>query len=124
MQQLFTILLLLALLAAPCAANHTIAAEYDLLTGLWAWEATAARQLTGWLSVGYSLTVVCDGAIYKAGLVPSWIPVRQDYSIWAQVQHGAWSLRVTDWCNHWLSQSGRSPWEDTQGLAVRVQWGW
>lgn len=123
MQPLLMILLLLALLAAPCAANHTIAAEYDLLTGLWAWEATAARQLTGWLSVGYTLTAVCAGYGWK-GFVPSFVPVRQDYSIWAEVQHGAWSLRVTDWCNHWLSQSRQPAWEDSQGLSIRIQWEW
>jgi hypothetical protein len=117
-------LLICVAFVSPAAAQHTIAGEYDLLTGLWAWEATAARQLTGWLSVGYSLTVVCDGAIYKAGLVPSWAPVRQDYSIWAEVRHGAWSLRVTDWCNHWLAQSGRPPWADEWGLTLRVQWEW
>lgn len=124
MRPLLMILLLLALLAAPCAANHTIAAEYDLLTGLWAWEASAARQLTGWLTIGYSLTAMCDGAMFKAGMLPSFTPIRQDYAIWAQVQHGAWSLRVTDWCNHWLAQSGRPPWADEWGLTLRVQWEW
>lgn len=123
MQQLLTILLLLLLLAAPCAANHTIAAEYDLLTGLWSWEGSGSKDLTGWLSVGYTLTAVCAGYGWK-GFVPSFVPVRQDYSIWAEVQHGAWSLRVTDWCNHWLSQSGMPPWADEWGLTLRVQWEW
>lgn len=119
------IALLACVILTPCAAaQHTVAAEYDLLSSLWSWEASANKPLTDWLSVGYSLTVVCDGAIYKAGLVPSWIPVRQDYAIWAEVQHGAWSLRVTDWCNHWLSQSRQPAWEDSQGLSIRVQWEW
>ena len=124
MRRLLILLVLLLLLAAPCAAQHTVAGEYDLLTGLWAWETAGSKPINGWLSVGYTLTAVCDGAIYKAGILPSWAPIRQDYSIWAQADYGPWSVRVTDWCNHWLSQSGRPPWEDTQGLAVRVQWQW
>lgn len=124
MRRFAIVLILLALLAAPAVAQHTLAGSYDLLTGFWAWEAAGSKPVTDWLLVGYSLTAVCGGTTFKAGLVPSWVPIRQDYSIWAEVQRGPWSLRVTDWCNHWLAQSGRPPWADTQGLSVRVQWEW
>jgi hypothetical protein len=124
MRRLLIALALLLLLAAPALAQHTVSGEYDLLTGLWSWEAAGSKPVTDWLSVGYTLTAVCDGAIYKAGIVPSWVPVRQDYAIWLQATCGAWSVRVTDWCNHWLSQSGKPPASDTWGLRVRVQWEW
>lgn len=120
---LITLLLLLTLLATPALAQHTVSGEYDLLSGLWSWQAAGRKPLTEWLSVGYSLTAVCGGYGWKT-LVPSWIPVRQDYTIWVQADYGPWSLRVTDWCNHWLSQSGYSADIDTQGLTVRVQWEW
>lgn len=124
MRRLLIALALLALLAAPALAQHTVSGDYDLVTGLWSWEAAGSKPLTDWLSVGYSLTAVCDGWMTKAGVVPSWTPIRQDYAIWLQADYGPWSVRLTDWCNHWLSQSGRPPWEDTHGLAVRVQWEW
>lgn len=119
------IALLACVILTPCAAaQHTVAAEYDLLSSLWSWEASANKPLTDWLTIGYSLTAMCDGATFKAGIIPSFTPIRQDYAIWAQAQHGAWSLRVTDWCNHWLSQSRQPAWEDSQGLSIRVQWEW
>lgn len=124
MRNLALLLALLLFLAAPALAQHTVSGEYDLLTGLWSWEASANKPLTDWLTIGYSLIAVCDGATFKAGMIPSFTPIRQDYSIWAQVQRGAWSVRLTDWCNHWLSQSGQPAWQDAQGLSVRVQWEW
>lgn len=115
---------LLLLLAAPCAAQHTVAGEYDLLTGLWSWEAAGSKPLTDWLSVGYSLTALCSEWSWKAGLMPSWAPVRQDYGVWLQADYGPWAVRLTDWCQHWLSQSGRPRDADAWGLKVRVQWEW
>lgn len=110
--------------ATPCSASHTVAGEYDLVRRQWTWEATGAHPLAEWLSIGYSLRCLCDQWVWKAGIVPSWAPVRQDYTIWAEARHGPWSVRLTDWCNHWLSQSGQPPWADEHGLTVRVQWEW
>jgi len=109
--------------AMPCSA-HAVAGEYDLVTQQWTWETAGAHPLAEWLSIGYSLRCLCDTWVWKAGIVPSWVPIRQDYTVWAQVQRGAWVLRVTDWCNHWLAQSGRPPWADEWGLTLRVQWEW
>jgi len=93
-------LLCLLSLAAPCSA-HAVACQYDLATQQWTWETAGAHPLTDWLSIGYSLRCLCE---WKAGIVPSWVRVRQDYTIWAEARQGAWSVRLTDWCNHWLSQ--------------------
>lgn len=111
-------------LSMPCMAAHQAAGEYDFVTRQWTWEAAGAHPLTERLSIGYSLRCLCPEWVWKAGLVPSWAPIRQDYTVWAEVQHGPWSVRLTDWCNHWLSQSGRPPWADEHGLTLRVQWEW
>lgn len=113
----------LILPATPCSASHVVAGEYDLLSGLWMWEAAGAQPLNEWLCVGYRMRCLCNGWAPKA-IIPSWIPIRQDYEVWAEVQRGVWTIRLTDWCDHWLSQSGVPQSEDTHGLTVRMQWRW
>lgn len=122
--KLITLIVLVMLLTAiPCTASHRVAGEYDLITELWTWEAAGDYDIVDWLGVGYSLRCLCDGWAPKT-IIPSWIPIRQDYEVWAEARYGDWTVRVTDWCNHWLSQSGVSRSEDTHGLTVRVQWQW
>ena len=124
-KQLFlSMLCIVSLLSVPCSASHTVAGEYDLVSRQWTWEVAGAHPLAEWLSIGYSLRCLCDTWVWKAGMVPSWAPVRQDYTVWAEAQRGPWSVRLTDWCNHWLAQSGRPPWTDEWGLTLRVQWEW
>ncbi len=116
-------IILALVVATPCTASHIVAGEYDLLSGLWVWEASEDHPLADWLYVGYRMRCLCDGWAPKT-IVPSWIPIRQDYEVWAEARYGDWTIRITDWCNHWLSQSGVSRSEDTDGLTVRVQWQW
>lgn len=118
----FTLLIVL-LLSVPCSASHVVAGEYDLLSGLWVWEAAGDHPLTDWLYVGYRMRCVSPAIRWKT-VLPSWAPVRQDYEVWVEAERGAWSIRLTDWCNHWLAQSDVPWWEDTHGLTVRVQWRW
>lgn len=117
-------IVLIVLLAASCSAAHIVAAEYDLVSRQWVWEAAGTHPLAEWLSIGYSLRCLCDTWVWKAGIVPSWAPIRQDYTVWAEARHGPWSVRLTDWCDHWLSQSWLPPWADEWGLTLRVEWEW
>lgn len=118
------VLLVCLVSAVSCAASYLVAGEYDVVTRRWTWEASGGHALTDRLSIGYSLRCLCDDWTWKAGLVPSWVPIRQDYEVWAQLHYGPWSLRVTDWCNHWLAQSGMSARADGWGLRLRLQWEW
>lgn len=113
------LLLLLLLLSAPCYAR--VAGEYDILTQEWVWEASDEYNITDWLGIGYSLRCLCPCTTWKT-VIPSWVPFRQDYEVWAEVRYKSVTVRLTDWCNHWLSQSGRD--DDTHGLRLRVEWTW
>jgi len=110
--------------AVSCMASHLVAGEYDLVTRRWTWEVSGSHALANRLSIGYSLRCLCSEWVWKAGIVPSWVPIRQDYTVWAEARHGPWSVRLTDWCDHWLSQSGMPPWADEWGLTLRVQREW
>jgi len=110
--------------AVSCMASHLVAGEYDLVTRRWTWEVSGDHALADWLSIGYALRCLCSDWVWKAGVVPSWVPIRQDYEVWAQVRRGAWTLRVMDWCNHWLAQSHMPAWADEWGLTLRVQREW
>lgn len=113
-----------ALFVAPCVGHHAVAGEYDFVTQQWIWEALGSHPLAEWLHVGYSLRCVCPEWVWKAGIVPSWVPTRQDYAIWAEVRYEQWSIKLTDWCKHWLSQSSIPPGFDDYGLTLRLQWEW
>lgn len=116
-------IILALIVATPCTASHIVAGEYDLIRREWVWEASGDYDIVDWLGVGYSLRCMCPGYCWKT-IIPSWFPHRQDYSVWAEARYGDWSIRLTDWCNHWLAQSDVPWWEDTHGLTVRVQWRW
>jgi len=118
------VLLVCLMPVISCAASQLVAGEYDLVTRQWTWEVTGSHPCADWLSIGYSLRCLCSDWVWKAEIVPSWAPIRQDYRVWAEARHGPWSVRLTDWCNHWLSQSGMPPWADEWGLTLRVQREW
>lgn len=84
------LLLLLLLLSTPCYAR--VAGEYDILTQEWVWEASDEYNITDWFGIGYSLRCLCPCTTWKT-IIPSWVPFRQDYEVWAEVRYKSVTVR-------------------------------
>lgn len=123
MKRVLFVLLLCLIVALPTQAEIKgyVAVDYDTLNQSWAWTLSADKHITDWWLVGTAMTTHAPGYGFKH-FVPSWIPHRLDYEVYTEIKLGDWSLRVTDWCDHWFSQSGKGGWLDVWGLTVRVRY--
>ena len=123
MKRVLFVLLLCLIVALPTQAEIKgyVAVDYDTLNQSWAWTLSADKHITDWWLVGTAMTTHAPGYGFKH-FVPSWIPHRLDYEVYTEIKLGDWSLRVTDWCDHWFTQSGKSGWLDEWGLTVRVRY--
>lgn len=120
MRMLRISLALALLLASPClAVSGHIGMDYDLLTEEWVWDVGLEKGLTDNLVVGTTLSTTCPDYGYK-GIIPSWIPELQRYEVWAEVRWKEVSVRLTDWCDHYLSQSGKD--DDKWGLKLSLRY--
>jgi hypothetical protein len=120
---IFVLLLvgLLAIQSVAFAADGYVAANYDALLKTWVWELSVHKDINSYLRVGTTLKTHGDKYAQKT-IVPSFIPTMQGYEVWAEIQKGDFSVRITDWCDHWLSQSGVPSYIDDEGLKLRVQY--
>jgi len=120
--KLLVVLFVCFLLAFPVQAKIEgyVAVDYDTLNEDWAWSLGVDKHITDWFLVGTTMTTMSPTYVFKH-FIPSWVPHRLDYEVYAEVRLGDWSLRVTDWCDHWFSQSYH--WgEDEWGLKVRLKY--
>ena len=123
MKKLTLILLLCLLVALPVHAQIKgyVAVDYDTMTRDWLWTLSVDKHITDWWLVGTTMTTRTPGYAFKH-FIPSWIPHRLDYEVYTEFRYKDISLRVTDWCDHWFSQSDKGGWLDEWGLTVRVRY--
>lgn len=123
MKKVLFVLLLCLIVAQPTQAEIKgyVAVDYDTLNQSWAWALSVDKHITDWWLVGTSMTTQAPEYAFKH-FIPSWIPHRLDYEVYTEIKLGDWSLRVTDWCDHWFSQSGKGEWFDEWGLTVRLRY--
>lgn len=123
MRNVALIMLLIVLLSSPVYAKigGYVSVEHDTLNQDWLWVLNVDKQLTPWFKVGTTLGTYCEGFGFKH-FVPSWIPHRLDYEVYAEVHYKNFSLRVTDWCDHWFAQSDQDWSADRGGLTVRLRY--
>ena len=110
--------------AAPGRADTIIGCEYDAVNELWAWDLGFEHQLASWLDFGATLKCYLDPEVpysFRAGLIPAGVPYLQGYEIWVKATWGDLSLAISDWCNHYLAQSGVPAYYDTYGLTLRLE---
>ena len=121
MKKLTLVLLICFILTFPAYAQIKGYAEvgYDTLTQDWAWVLSVDKHITSWWLVGTSMTTHAPGYSFKH-FIPSWIPHRLDYEVYTEFRLGDWSLRVTDWCDHWFSQS--DVYDDEWGLTIGLRY--
>ena len=121
-RRLLAVLLILALSSATAyAVSGYVEGSYDLLTQQWVWSIEAKQPVGRCLTLGATLTTPCDGVRSKV-ILPSWCPTSQLYEMWAEARHGPVSVRLTDWCFHWLSQSGQTAAQDKWGLGLSIRY--
>ena len=123
MRKLALIILLIVLLSLPVYAEigGYVSVEYDTLNQDWLWVLNVDKRLTPWFKVGTELGTYSEGFGFKH-FVPSWIPHRLDYEVYAEVHYKNFSLRVTSWCDHWFAQSDHDWSADRWGLTVRLRY--
>jgi hypothetical protein len=123
MGKVFIVLMLCFIITPPVQAEvkSYVAVNYDTMNQDWLWELNINKHITDWWLVGASMATYAPEYGFKY-FIPSWIPHRLDYEVYTELRLGDWSLRVTDWCDHWFSQSGVSGWDDHHGLTVRLKY--
>ena len=121
MRKVALIILLIVLLSLPVYAEigGYVSVEYDTLNQDWLWVLNVDKHLTPWLKVGTSMGTYSEGFGFKY-FIPSWYPHRLDYEVYVEASYKDLSLRITDWCDHWFSQSGE--FDDVYGLTVRLRY--
>jgi hypothetical protein len=123
MRKVALIVLIIIVICLPVYAEigGYVSVEYDTLNQDWLWVLNVDKQLTPWFKVGTALGTYSEGFGFKH-FVPSWIPHRLDYEVYAEVHYKNFSLRVTDWCDHWFAQSDQDWLADRWGLTVRLRY--
>ena len=123
MRKLALIILLIVLLSLPVYAEIRghVSVEYDTLNRDWLWVLTVDKHLTDWWLVGTSMATYAPEYGFKH-FIPAWAPHRLDYEVYAEVHYKNFSLRVTDWCDHWFAQSDQHWLADRAGLTVRLRY--
>ena len=123
MKRVLFVLLLCLIVAPPTQAEIKgyVAVDYDTLNQSWAWTLSVDKHLTDWWLVGTSMATYAPEYGFKH-FIPAWAPHRLDYEVYTEVHYKNFSLRVTSWCDHWFSQSGKGGWLDEWGLTVRLRY--
>lgn len=123
MRKVALIILLIVLLSLPVYAEigGYVSVEYDTLNQDWLWVLNVEKHLTDWWLVGASMTTYAPEYGFKH-FIPAWVPHRLDYEVYAEVHYKNFSLRVTDWCDHWFAQSDQDWLADRWGLTVRLRY--
>ena len=123
MGKVFIVLMLCFIITLPVQAEvkSYVAVNYDTMNQDWLWELSINKHITDWWLVGTSMATYAPEYGFKF-FVPSWIPHRLDYEVYTEFRYKDISLRITDWCDHWFSQSGKGGWLDEWGLTVRLRY--
>jgi len=123
MRKVALIVLIIIVICLPVHADlgGHVSVDYDTLNQDWLWVLNVDKQLTPWFKIGTTLGTYSEGFGFKH-FVPSWIPHRLDYEVYAEVHYKNFSLRVTDWCDHWFAQSDQNWSADRWGLTVRLRY--
>lgn len=118
---LFLLLFLLVTLSARAEIKGYVAVDYDTMSQDWTWTLSVDKHLTSWWLVGTSMSTYAPDYGFKH-FIPTWIPHRLDYEVYTEISLSQISLRITDWCDHWFSQSGVREWEDEWGLKIQLRY--
>ena len=81
-------------------------------------EIELRQQLNNNIAIGINGQSELAGFGYR--LTPTGIPLNQLYKGFIQISRGRVRVRLSTWCKHWFSQSGR--WDDTEGVTVTVRY--
>ena len=54
--------------------------------------------------------------------IPSAAPLNQYYEGYIQYNLNDWTIKLSSYCTHWFSQSGRHWFDDTVGLDISVRY--
>lgn len=97
--------------------------NYDFVSETYYWEVEVNKNLFGFLTVGTSFGTPTPELVIKS-FVPSGVPTRIDYKLYAEVKIKDVSVRLTDWCDHWLVQHTdyMKPQQDKWGLQLQVKY--
>jgi hypothetical protein len=110
-------------LSLPVSAKTTLSYERDFETSQDTWGVAFEKQIGAVgdfkLSGGGVVDTLLSGYTPKEFLI-SGVPSRQDYTLYLKAEYKGLTVRLTDWCNHYLAQS---PFRgDTQGVTIRVEY--
>lgn len=121
-RMVLTVLLVLLFTNVVYAMGGHVAVDYDTMNEDWVWEVEVFKDLGSFVKVGFNMATYSPEFAFKH-FIPSWVPFRLDYQVYAEVKYKSVSLRVTDWCNHWFALSEKDAWEsDSYGLALRLKY--
>ena len=109
-------------IASADIGGHVLG-NYDFVSETYYWEVEVNKNLFGFLTVGTSFGTPTPELVIKS-FVPSGVPTRIDYKLYAEVKIKDVSVRLTDWCDHWLVQHTdyMKPQQDKWGLQLQVKY--
>jgi hypothetical protein len=114
--------LIMASVTQASIGGH-VSGNYDFVSETYYWEVEVNKNLFGFLTVGTSFGTPTPELVIKS-FVPSGVPTRIDYKLYAEVKIKDVSVRLTDWCDHWLVQHTdyMKPQQDKWGLQLQVKY--
>lgn len=124
----FVLLLAIVFVLIMASVTHAdigghVSGNYDFVSETYYWEVDVHKNIFGFLTLGTSFGTPTPEIVTKA-FVPSGVPTRIDYKLYAEVKIKDVSVRLTDWCDHWLVQHTdyMKPQQDKRGLQLQVKY--
>ena len=125
MRKVALIVLIIIVICLPVYAEigGYVSGNYDFVSETYYWEVDVHKNIFGFLTLGTSFGTPTPEIVTKA-FVPSGVPTRIDYKLYAEVKIKDVSVRLTDWCDHWLVQHTdyMKPQQDKWGLQLQVKY--
>ncbi len=120
---LATVFVLITGSVTQASVGGHVLGNYDFVSETYYWEVEVNKNLFGFLTVGTSFGTPTPELVIKS-FVPSGVPTRIDYKLYTEVKIKDFSIRLTDWCNHWLVQHTdyMKPQQDKWGLQLQVKY--
>ncbi|MFW6310938.1 MAG: hypothetical protein ACOC1K_01755 [Nanoarchaeota archaeon] len=103
------------------AVNGYVEVNYDTMKGTGQGIIELNRAIHDNTKIGIKGVSDLYGFGKRIGL-PTGIPLNQSYEGFLQIQYKSFRIRLTTWCKHWFSQSGKLPSEDESGVRISTRY--
>lgn len=103
------------------AVNGYVEVNYDTMEGTGQGIIELDKAIHNNVKIGIKGVSDLYGFGIRMGL-PAGIPFNQSYEGFLQVENKSFSIRLTTWCQHWFSQSGKYINADRSGFRISTRY--